>query len=165
MEAGLEKGSIGGAVGWLVLVFATAAIGAGASMEAGEFYATLARPGWAPPASVFGPVWSVLYLMMAIAAVLAWRSRREGKARALALFAVQLALNGLWSWLFFAFHLGALAFVDIVLLWLLVVATVMAFWRLRPLAGALLLPYLAWISFAAALNFAVWRLNPVLLGA
>jgi tryptophan-rich sensory protein len=152
------------AVGWVVLVFVTAAIGAAASLQASDFYATLVRPDWAPPAAVFGPVWTVLYLMMAIASVLAWRSPGPGKGRAMALFTVQLALNGLWSWLFFAFHLGAMALVDIVLLWLLVVATTVAFWRLRPLAGALLVPYLLWISFAAALNLAVWRLNPVLLG-
>ena len=76
----------------------------------------------------------------------------------------QLALNALWTWLFFVWHLGALALVDIVLLWLLILATLLAFWRVRPLAGALLLPYLAWVSFAAMLNFAMWRLNPAVLG-
>ena len=76
----------------------------------------------------------------------------------------QLALNALWTWLFFVWHLGALAFVDIVLLWPLILATLLAFWRVRPLAGALLLPYLAWVSFAAMLNFAMWRLNPAVLG-
>jgi tryptophan-rich sensory protein len=80
------------------------------------------------------------------------------------LFGVQLALNALWSWLFFAWHRGGLALADIVLLWLAIVATAVAFWRLRPLAGALLLPYLLWVGFATALNFAVWRLNPQLLG-
>jgi tryptophan-rich sensory protein len=164
MEARQAKGSAWGAVGWFALVLAVAAIGAAASAEAGDFYASLARPPWAPPASVFGPVWTVLYLMMAIAAVLAWRAPGPGKAIALGLFTLQLALNGLWSWLFFAFHLGALSLADISMLWLLVVATIAAFWRLRPLAGMLLLPYLAWISFAAALNFAVWRMNPALLG-
>jgi tryptophan-rich sensory protein len=165
MEARQESGSIGGAAGWFVLVVVVAAIGAAASVDAGDFYATLARPAWAPPASVFGPAWTVLYLMMAIAAVLAWRAQGPGKSVAMALFAMQLAFNGLWSWLFFGFHLGALALIDIALLWLVVLATIRAFWRLRPLAGALLVPYLLWISFAAALNFAVWRMNPGLLGA
>jgi tryptophan-rich sensory protein len=80
------------------------------------------------------------------------------------LFLVQLALNALWSWLFFAWHRGALAFDDIVVLLVLVAATTLAYWRLRPLAGALLVPYLLWVGFACALNFAVWRLNPQALG-
>ena len=82
----------------------------------------------------------------------------------LTLFVAQLAVNALWSWLFFAWHRGAGAFADIVLLWLLIVATVIGFWRVRALAGVLLLPYLAWVSFASALNFAVWQLNPQVLG-
>jgi len=77
---------------------------------------------------------------------------------------VQLAVNALWSWLFFAWHRGALAFADIVLLWLLIIATLASFWRVRPLAGAFLIPYLLWVSFAAALNFSVWQLNPQVLG-
>ena len=84
--------------------------------------------------------------------------------RALFFFGAQLVLNTLWSWLFFAWHRGDLAFLDIVVLWLLIVLTIIAFWRIRPLAGALLLPYLAWVSYAAALNLSVWRLNPELLG-
>ena len=82
----------------------------------------------------------------------------------LPLFLVQLAVNALWSWLFFAWHRGALAFADIVLLWLLIIATLASFWRVRPLAGAFLIPYLLWVSFAAALNFSVWQLNPQVLG-
>ncbi|NCT66711.1 MAG: tryptophan-rich sensory protein [Rhodanobacteraceae bacterium] len=150
---------------WLTLSFAAAAIGAAASIQASAFYLQLARPDWAPPGAVFGPVWSVLYTLMGVAAWLAWRERGFQAARtALVLFVVQLAVNALWSWLFFGWRLGALAFADIVLLWALVVATLVSFWRVRPLAGALLLPYLLWVSFAAALNLAVWRLNPGLLG-
>lgn len=154
-----------GLIGWLLLSFAAAAIGAVASVQAASFYQQLAQPSWAPPASVFGPVWSVLYALMGIAAWLVWcdggRRRQPG---VLALFVIQLAVNALWSWLFFGWHHGALAFADIVLLWLLIVATVIGFWRVRPLAGALLLPYLCWVSFASALNFAVWHLNPGILG-
>ncbi len=150
-----------GLAGWLLLSFAAAAIGALASVQAATFYQQLAQPSWAPPASVFGPVWSVLYALMGLAAWLVWREggwqRRRG---VLALFVVQLMVNALWSWLFFAWHHGALAFADIVLLWLLILATVIGFWRVKPLAGALLLPYLCWVSFAAVLNFAVWHLNP-----
>lgn len=154
-----------GLVGWLLLSFATAAMGAVASVQAAAFYQQLAQPSWAPPSSVFGPVWSVLYALMGVAAWLVWREggwrRRRG---ALALFVAQLALNALWSWLFFGWHRGALAFADIVLLWLLIVATLVGFWRVRPLAGALLVPYLCWVSFASVLNFAVWHLNPLILG-
>lgn len=154
-----------GLVGWLLLGFVAAAIGAVASVQAASFYQQLAQPSWAPPSSVFGPVWSALYALMGLAAWLVWREGGWRRQRGvLALFVIQLALNALWSWLFFAWHRGGLAFADIVLLWLLIVATLIGFWRARPLAGALLLPYLCWVSFASALNFAVWRLNPQILG-
>jgi translocator protein len=150
---------------WLAICFAAAGIGAVASVRAGSFYSSLMRPAWAPPASVFGPVWTVLYASMAIAAWLVWREGGFRRARsALILFLVQLALNASWSWLFFAWHLGAAAFIDILLLWPLIVATLIAFWRIRPAAGALLVPYLLWVGFAAALNYAVWQLNPNALG-
>lgn len=150
---------------WLVIVGAAAALGSIASVQAPEFYRELTRPEWAPPGWLFGPVWTTLYLMMAIAAWLVWRERGAHHARAaLTLFLGQLALNALWSWLFFAWRQGLWSFVDILLLLALIVATVIAFWRIRPLAGALLLPYLAWVSFAAVLNFTTWRLNPSLLG-
>lgn len=154
-----------GLIAWLVVSFIAAAIGSAASIQAGPFYAQLVRPAWAPPSDVFGPVWTVLYALMGIAAWLAWRSGGLRAARtALTLFLVQLAVNALWSWLFFGWQLGGPAFADIVLLWLLIVATLMAFWRIRPLAGALLVPYLLWVSFAAALNYSVWQLNPRILG-
>lgn len=154
-----------GLAAWLAVSFITAAIGSIASVQAGPFYAALVRPDWAPPPDVFGPVWSILYALMGIAAWLVWRVGGFRAARAaLVLFLVQLAVNALWSWLFFAWHLGALAFVDILLLWALVLATLVAFWRIRPWAGALLVPYLLWISFAAALNLSVWQLNPQVLG-
>jgi benzodiazapine receptor len=149
---------------WTLICFCAGAIGAAASVQAGTFYAALVRPGWAPPASVFGPVWTVLYGTMAVAAALVWTGRRSHFRRlAIVLFALQLILNALWSWLFFAWHQGALAFMDIVLLWLCLVATVVLFWGIRPVAGMLLVPYLAWVSFAAALNYSVWQLNPSVL--
>lgn len=133
-------------------------------MNAPSFYAQLEQPPWSPPAQVFGPVWAVLYTLMAVAAGLIWQRRSRPHARlALALYGVQLALNALWSWIFFAWHSGALAVVEIAALWLAIAATVVAFWRIRPLAGALLVPYLAWVTFAAALTVALWRLNPGLL--
>lgn len=154
-----------GLIGWFVVSFAASAIGALASIQAQSFYGGLVQPSWAPPASVFGPVWTLLYAMMAVAAWLVWRSGGFRNNRiALSLFGVQLALNALWSWLFFAWHLGAWAFVDILLLWIFIAATALAFWRVRPMAGVLLVPYLMWVSFAAVLNYFMWQLNPQILG-
>jgi translocator protein len=152
---------------WLGLSFVTAAAGAIASVNAGSFYMHLARPAWAPPAWLFGPMWTSLYVLMGIAAWLVWR---EGKLKhratgtALTLFVVQLVVNALWSWLFFVWMQGAMAFAEIVLLLGLIVATTIAFWRIRPLAGALLLPYLLWVTLATALTWSVWQANPHFLG-
>ena len=160
-----KQKQIVGLVAWLVVTFVAAAIGAAASVQAGPFYTQLLRPDWAPPPAVFGPVWTVLYVLMGIAAWLVWRVGGFHAARsALTLYLVQLALNALWTWLFFGWQRGALAFADIVVLWALIVATLIAFWRIRPLAGMLLVPYLLWVSFAAALNYSVWQLNPQVLG-
>lgn len=154
-----------GLAGWMAVSFAASAVGATASVRAGVFYNQLVRPGWAPPASVFGPVWTVLYALMGISAWLVWRSGGFRRHRpALTLFMAQLVVNALWSWLFFAWHLGALALADILVLALLVTGTLVAFWRIQRLAGALLVPYLLWVIFAAALNYSVWRLNPQVLG-
>jgi tryptophan-rich sensory protein len=154
-----------GLAAWLFVTFVAAAIGGSASVQAGPFYTQLLRPDWAPPPAIFGPVWTVLYVLMGIAAWLVWRVGGFRAARsALTLYLVQLALNALWTWLFFGWHRGALAFADIIVLWALIVATLIAFWRIRPLAGALLVPYLLWVSFAAALNYSVWQLNPQVLG-
>ena len=154
-----------GLVTWLVVSFIAASIGGAASIHAGSFYARLVRPEWAPPSFVFGPVWTVLYAFMGIAAWLVWRIDGFRAVRgALFLFLIQLALNATWSWLFFGWHRGALAFADIMLLWTAIIVTMVAFWRVRALAGALLVPYLLWVSFASVLNYAVWQLNPKWLG-
>jgi benzodiazapine receptor len=153
-----------GLAGWLVVSFAASAVGAVASIQAKSFYSQLVQPSWAPPPGIFGPMWTVLYTLMGIAAWLVWRSGGFGPNRqALTLFLLQLAFNALWSWLFFTWNLGALALADIALLWILIVATLVSFWRVRPLAGALLLPYLLWVSFASVLNFSLWQLNPQVL--
>jgi tryptophan-rich sensory protein len=155
-----------GLAAWLIVSFIAAAIGGAASVQAGAFYTGLLLPDWAPPPTIFGPVWTVLYALMGIAAWLVWRvGGFRAATTALTLFLVQLALNALWSWLFFGWRRGAFAFVDILLLWALIVATLIAFWRIRPLAGALLVPYLLWVSFACALNYSVWQLNPQVLGS
>jgi benzodiazapine receptor len=156
---------VSGLVGWLLISFAAAAAGAIASVNAGDFYRQLVRPGWAPPAWLFSPVWTALYILMGIAAWLVWRSHGfHGAQKALILFLIQLAVNALWSWLFFVWRQGALAFAEALLLWALIACTIVAFRRLHRLAAALLLPYLAWVSFACALSFATWRLNPGMLG-
>lgn len=161
----LPQKQILGLIGWLILCYLVAGIGGVASINAGSFYAQLVRPEWAPPGSLFGPVWTALYTLMAIAAWLVWRQRGFRHARpALILFLVQLAVNGLWSWLFFAWQLGALSFIDILLLLVLINLTIVSFWRIKPLAAMLLVPYLLWVSFAAVLNYSIWQLNPQLLG-
>jgi benzodiazapine receptor len=153
--------AVAGLIVAIVTVFAAAAVGGAAtSSSVGTWYAALQKPSFNPPARVFGPVWAVLYSMMAIAAWLIWL--RDGLADAqlpLALFGLQLALNMAWSVLFFGLRNPGLALVDIALLWLAIVATLVAFWRLSPAAGALLLPYLAWVSFASILNYSLWALN------
>jgi tryptophan-rich sensory protein len=155
-----------GLIGWLVACFATSAIGAFASIQAREFYGQqLTQPSWPPPGWLFGPVWTTLFAMMAIAAWLVWRKGGFSNNRlALSLFLGQLVVNALWSWLFFAWHQGALALADIALLWVLIAATIVCFWRVSHLAGILMIPYLLWVSFASVLNYAMWQLNPQILG-
>ena len=154
-----------GLVGWLAASFIAGGIGAFASANAGDFYAKLSRPSWAPPAWLFGPVWSVLYVLIGVAAWLVWRKHGfQGASTALKLFGIQLLANALWTWLFFVWHLGAISLVEIIALWLLIFSTVFAFWRLHRLAAVMLIPYLAWVSFASALTLYLWRLNPTILG-
>lgn len=126
-----------------------------------EWYPTLNKPAWNPPAWVFAPVWTTLYVMMAVAAWLVWKKapRGSGVRLALALFFIQLALNCLWSFLFFGARSPAWALVDIVALLAALAATTWVFFNHSRMAGALLLPYLAWVSFAAFLNFTIWQLN------
>jgi tryptophan-rich sensory protein len=132
----------------------------GGQFMPGSWYAALAKPSWTPPGWLFPPVWTFLYASMAVAAWLIWRgAERRGRVPALVLFFGQLVLNGLWSWFFFGEHLIGVALFDIVLLLVLILAATLTFWRLNRLAGILFIPYLLWVSFATALNFAIWRLN------
>ena len=151
-----------GLVGWLLITFAAAALGAIASVDAAAFYAELIKPSWAPPASVFGPVWSILYLLMGVAVWLVWREPQATK-QALGLFIVQLSINALWSWLFFVWHLGAWSFIGVVLLLLLIVATFLSFWKISRMAVVLLIPYLLWVGFASVLTWTIWQSNPMFL--
>lgn len=146
----------------LLLVALTAAIG-GAFTARGvrDWYVSLDKPGWNPPSGVFGPVWAVLYFLMAAAAGLVWRRRDAARVTGpLALFAVQLVLNAAWSAVFFAWRKPGLAFLEIILLAAAIFATAWAFWRVSRAASVLLWPYLAWVLFAGALTFTIWRLNP-----
>ncbi|MFN4142710.1 TspO/MBR family protein [Aestuariivirga sp.] len=143
----------------LLLCLGVGALGGLATSSAIEsWYRTLAKPSWTPPDWLFGPVWTLLYIMMAVAAWLVWKTRdRIGPA--MALFAVQLALNLAWSFLFFGARSPGLAFIELVMLWVAVLLTMLAFFGRSTAAGLLFVPYLAWVSFAGALNFAIWTLN------
>jgi len=149
----------------LAICFAAAGIGSLATRPNIEgWYNTLPKPSWTPPNSVFGPVWTFLYFTMAVSAWLVWRKAGLSEAAVpLAVFVLQLALNALWSWLFFGNHNPGAAMIDIVLLWLAIFMMIIAFWKVTPAAGALLLPYLAWVTFAAALNFAILQRYPLVL--
>jgi len=153
-----------GLAAWLLITYAAAAVGGAATARAGAFYVELARPEWAPPGWVFGPVWSLLYTFMAVAAWRVWRAGGFRAARGtLGLYLGQLSVNALWSWLFFAWRLGGIAFAEILLLAGMVAGMMRLFGRVSRAAAWLLAPYLAWLVFAAALAFAVWRRNPGLL--
>lgn len=144
--------------GWILIAFLAALIGGLAGPD--SWYSGLTKPAWNPPNWVFGPVWAVLYTTMGVAAWLVWLRRGATPVQtALTLFGVQLILNALWSWLFFGWHRPGVAFAELALMWVAILATMVTFWRVRPLAGWLLLPYLAWVTFAGVLNFALWRLN------
>lgn len=146
-----------GLVIWVALPLTAGLIGS--QFEPGPWYDRLEKPSFNPPSSVFAPVWTTLYVLMGIAAWLVWDRYRTGANGALALFVLQLVFNVAWSWLFFGMESPGAALIEIVVLWLLILATIVAFWRLRASAGVLLLPYIAWVTFAIVLNFAIWRLN------
>ena len=154
---GTVKNLLGLAV-WLLITFAAGWIGS--QYMPGAWYESLVKPSWNPPNAIFAPVWSVLYILIGIAAWLVWR--RSGfsvAAAALSIFIVQLFLNTLWLYLFFGLHRPDMAFFDIVALWVSILIVMVLFWREDRYAGALLLPYLAWVSFALYLNFTLWQLN------
>lgn len=145
--------------GFIIITLAVGMLGGWAvSGSVSGWYTTINKPTWNPPNWVFGPVWTVLYIMMAVAAWLVWRTK-DKIAPAMILYFSQLALNFAWSILFFGARSPWLGLVDITMLWLAIVATMLAFFGRSTMAGLLLIPYLAWVSFAAVLNFTIWRLN------
>jgi len=145
----------------LLTCFAAGAIGSVFTMPAiSGWYASLCRPAWTPPSWLFGPVWSVLYAMMGVAVWLVWRRVGfSGAPFAFVAFGVQLALNAAWSAIFFGMRRPMAAFIEILFLWVAIACTIVSFAHVDMLAAALLLPYLAWVTFAAALNHAVARQN------
>jgi tryptophan-rich sensory protein len=155
----LKKGKNAiGLAGWLLVSFAAAWIGS--RYMPGPWYESLAKPAWIPPNDVFAPVWTVLYVLMGVAAWLVWkRAGFKGAGVALTLFVVQLVLNALWSYVFFGLHRISAAFVDIAILWVAILAVTVLFWRIVRLAGVLMFPYLAWVGFASVLNFVLWHMN------
>lgn len=143
-------------VGFIVITFCAPALGA-FSMP-GSWYAGLNKPSWNPPPWIFGPAWTLLYTLMAVAAWLVWK--RAGFTRPLALYFVQLALNAAWTPIFFGAHELGWALIEIVAMWIAIALTLISFFRVNRAAGWLLAPYLAWVTFATALNFTLWKLNP-----
>ena len=143
-------------LGWIGVSFVPALVGL--PFTAPDWYRRLHKPRWAPPPSVFGPVWSLLYILIGTAA---WRLSTADRSKRvpLRLFALQLVLNAAWTPIFFGLRQPGIAFAEIVGTWFAIVATLVAFARTRLVAAALLLPYLAWVTFAAALNWSIWRSN------
>jgi len=146
---------------FLVICLGCAGVGAVVTnLSVRDWYATLEKPSWNPPNWLFGPVWTTLYIGMAIAAWLVWRQRGLAEGwLPLTLFGIQLTLNAIWSSLFFGLRSPGAAFAEIMLLWVAILATIIVFARYSNSAAALLVPYLVWVSFAAVLNWTLWRMN------
>ena len=150
--------SLAALAGWLLLTFSASATAV--FVTTGGWYAELAKPTWNPPGWIFGPVWTILYALMAVAAWRVWRQGGWAKQKvALSLFVVQWALNALWTPLFFGLHRPGWALAEILILLAAILATMRAFWRVDRPAGLLLLPYAAWVAFATVLNWTIWRMN------
>jgi tryptophan-rich sensory protein len=173
MEArGMDGADRRGGTGWLALLgWVLLSLGAGfAGAWAGmpdSWYRSLAKPAGTPPNWVFGPVWTTLYILIGLAMGLVWWRRERdpaGVGTATRFFLAQLALNAAWSWLFFGLHRPDMAFVELVVLWVVVLLMLVSFLRVRPVAGLLIVPYLAWLTYAGWLNAGTWLLNPAMLG-
>ena len=150
--------NIAGLIGWILLCSLAGIFGA--QFEPGTWYEMLSKPAWTPPNWVFPIVWPILYILMGISAWLLWKQEKIATYRTeFTWFFLQLALNAVWPWIFFGIHLIATGLAEILLLWISILFTTMLFWNRNQLAGLLLVPYLLWISYASALNFAIWQLN------
>ncbi|MBU0686843.1 MAG: tryptophan-rich sensory protein [Candidatus Margulisbacteria bacterium] len=147
---------------WIIIAFIPGAFGAlFTAPNIQSWYITLNQPVFTPPSWLFGPVWTLLYISMGVAATLIWEKRKENKMvkAALVIFFAQLFINGLWSMIFFGQHQILQALFQIILLWFLILATIIKFYQINTLAGLILIPYLLWVSFAALLNYSFWTLN------
>ena len=146
---------------FVVVSFSVAALGSiFTNQSLKTWYTTIKKPSWNPPNWIFAPVWTTLYLMMAVAGWLVWEKQSpQVFSLPLILFFIQLILNGFWSVIFFGMQKMGLAVAEVILLWIFILMTIISFWELVPLAGALLIPYLLWVSFAFFLNLTIWRLN------
>lgn len=144
-----------GLIGFIMVTFCAPAIGV--LTLPGSWYASLNKPAWNPPACIFGPVWTFLYLIMAVAAWLVWK--RAGWKSTVWLYLIQLALNAAWTPIFFGAHELGWALAEIIALWIAILVTLIAFLSVNRMAGLMLAPYLAWVSFATFLNFTLWRMN------
>jgi translocator protein len=157
--AGTTRGSWLALAGFVVLCLTAGGLGGWAvSQPVVDWYPGIAKPSWNPPSWLFAPVWTTLYVMMAVAAWLVWLTGQRVRG-ALALFFIQLAFNVAWSFIFFAAHSPGWAFVEVLAFVTALALTTYRFFRHSTAAGLLMLPYLAWVSFAAVLNFAIWQLN------
>ena len=147
-------------IGWLALCFAVGGLSSIILARAvPTWYAALAKPPLTPPNHLFGPVWTI-YTLIAVSAWIVWKTRPSPcRRRGLRLFCIQLALNFLWTWIFFGAHQMLTAFVDLVVLWIAILLTIQTFRKMSTAAAWLLVPYLAWVTFAGYLNFAIWKLN------
>lgn len=132
---------------------------AGSFFPPGDWYSSLSKPTWNPPSWIFGPVWSLLYLMMAVAAWLVWESGHQLRRLAITWWGFQLLLNATWSWLFFGLHRPGWAFAEMLILFVAIAVTFDCFRKVHATAAKLLIPYMAWVSFALVLNFTIWQLN------
>lgn len=145
-------------IGWILLCSLAGLFGA--QFEPGTWYQLLTKPLWTPPNWIFPIVWPILYILMGIAAWLLWKMKSTTSLRTeFTWFFVQLVLNALWSWIFFGLHLIGTGLAEILLLWISILFTTLLFWKKNRIAGILLLPYLLWVGYASALNFAIWQLN------
>lgn len=160
-KAVARRGDIAGLLAFLVICLAVlAAGGAATASSVGTWYQALQKPPFNPPDWLFAPVWTALYVMMAVAGWRVWRAHGLRGARpAVALFGTQLALNLAWSFVFFGYRLIGAALLEIVVLLMAIVATTILFWKHDRLAGMLFVPYAGWVAFATILNFALWQLN------
>jgi translocator protein len=147
----------------IISVFICAGLGALSGLSTidaiNSWYRTLSKPSWNPPNGIFGPVWTILYILMGISAALVWNSRNDRKKQALAIFIIQFILNLLWTYIFFGRQDILLALADIIALWVIIVMTIVYFYNINRIASFLLIPYLLWVSFATVLNYSIYMLN------